>query len=132
MHPIVATDYGLWQTPVADDAVNRVKGKVNSRGEPKLSGQVAAMWPTPCASDNRDRGRWENPAIQRRVKMGKQVMLSMLAQGSGQTPSGSPALTANRGALNPAFPCWLMGYPTEWDACAPTATPSSRKSQRKS
>ena len=25
------TDSGLWQTPVADDAVNRVKGKINSR-----------------------------------------------------------------------------------------------------
>lgn len=43
---------GLWQTPVADDAVNREKGKFNSRGEPKLSGQaIAAMWPTPEASD---------------------------------------------------------------------------------
>jgi hypothetical protein len=30
----------MWQTPVADDAVDREKGKVNSRGEPKLSAQV--------------------------------------------------------------------------------------------
>ena len=30
----------LWQTPVADDAVDRKKGKMNSRGEPKLSAQV--------------------------------------------------------------------------------------------
>lgn len=30
----------IWQTPVADDAVDRAKGKVNSRGEPKLSGQA--------------------------------------------------------------------------------------------
>ena len=30
----------MWQTPVADDAVNRAKGKWNSRGEPKLSAQV--------------------------------------------------------------------------------------------
>jgi len=50
---------------------------------------------------------------------------------SGPTTSGSPEQTANRGALNPAFPCWLMGYPTEWDACAPTATPSSRRSRQK-
>lgn len=32
----------LWQTPVADDCMNRAKGKWNSRGEPKLSGQVLA------------------------------------------------------------------------------------------
>jgi hypothetical protein len=50
---------------------------------------------------------------------------------SGPTQSGSPGQTEKRGALNPAFPCWLMGYPAEWDACAPTATPSSRKSQPK-
>lgn len=39
-----------WQTPVADDMVDRAKGKWNSRGEPKLSGQ-AMTWGTPRASD---------------------------------------------------------------------------------
>lgn len=45
---------GYWQTPVADDSVNRAKGKINSRGEPKLSAQVM-RWPTPVASDTGDR-----------------------------------------------------------------------------
>lgn len=35
-----------WQTPVADDSVNRKNGKMNSRGEPKLSAEVK-LWPTP-------------------------------------------------------------------------------------
>lgn len=39
-----------WQTPVADDAPDRSKGKINSRGEPKLSGQ-AIIWGTQRASD---------------------------------------------------------------------------------
>lgn len=46
----------LWQTLVADDAVNRTAGKVNSRGEPKLSAQV--LWPTPhgFSKDGRSNG----------------------------------------------------------------------------
>ena len=43
----------MWQTPVADDAVERAKGKLNSRGEPKLSGQ-AALWATPNTMDGMD------------------------------------------------------------------------------
>ena len=42
---------GIWQTPVADDAINRKKGKFNSRGEPILSAQVK-MWPTPTVNGN--------------------------------------------------------------------------------
>lgn len=44
-----------WQTPVADDMVDRAKGKWNSRGEPKLSGQ-AAIWPTPMAGTPAQKG----------------------------------------------------------------------------
>jgi len=38
-------EFVRWQTPVADDSVERVNGKWNSRGEPKLSAQV--KFPTP-------------------------------------------------------------------------------------
>jgi len=91
--------------------------------------KIVSTWPTPTAQPSgtdgesflRRKGRKPDGAI---TDLGALVH-------SGPTTSGSPDQTARPGALNPAFPCWLMGYPTEWDACAPTATPSSRKSRQK-
>lgn len=137
----------IWQTPVSDDAVNRTKGKINSRGEPKLSAQVkmwptprvggeekletviarkgltaakkhnllaavqlGQMFPTPQASDTKDRGNRSTPAIQRRIAKGKQINLSMtVSDVSGQ--------------LNPRFVEWLMGYPDGWTELKALETP---------
>lgn len=53
--PTLEGQAAQWQTPVADDMVDRAKGKWNSRGEPKLSGQ-AAIWPTPMAGTPAQKG----------------------------------------------------------------------------
>lgn len=151
VRPIDGSGSGLWQTPVADDAVTRKQGKWNSRGEPKLSAQVllaplklwptptvcgnynrkgasatsgdglataVRMWPTPNASDNRDRGNLSDPAVQRRIKKGKQIGLSMVVKDG---PMG--------GSLNPTWVEWLMGWPLGWTDLQPLATAKSHMLQ---
>jgi hypothetical protein len=85
---------GLWQTPVADDAVERERGKWNSRGEPKLSAQVK-LWPTPAARDFRSPNKL--PYAQR-----------------GGGTKGEQLPNAVGGQLNPVWVEVLMGYPPGW------------------
>ena len=65
-----------WLTPTTSDmnGVRQLDGK-RSGG---LNTQAQAAWPTPVSTDNRDRGKWDDPAIQRRVTLKKSIELSML------------------------------------------------------
>lgn len=120
----------MWQTPVADDAVNREAGKFNSRGEPKLSAEVKlAHWPTPTHRDYMPAHTQEYIASKKSQGHGMSNLSDI--EPLGMAPAGSSDTTERPGALNPAFVCWLMGFPPEWDACAPTAMPSRPRSPRK-
>jgi len=66
----------------------------------KESGLLEETFPTPMASDNRDRGNISDPAIQRRIKLGKQISLTMAVK---KEKGG--------GSLNPRWTEWLMGFP---------------------
>ena len=108
---IANTPSGNWPTPTCADAfTDKLKSSQQQEGSMhsvNLS-QAVKMWPTPCASDDRDRGNMANPAIKRRVEMGKQVMLSMAVKedvGGGQ--------------LNPDWVEWLMNWPVSWSSLTP-------------
>jgi DNA (cytosine-5)-methyltransferase 1 len=71
---------------------------------------VVKMWPTPQASDNRDRGNLSTPSVQRRKEKGKQLGLSMVASDVS-------------GSLNPTWVEWLMGFPIGHTDLKPSETP---------
>jgi hypothetical protein len=80
-----------------------------ARGRNKDLGMVVAMWPTPQASDNRDRGNLGSGAILRRKEKGKQIGLSQ-------------SVSDQSGALNPPWVEWLMAWPIEWTDLKPLGT----------
>ena len=122
-----------WPSPMAlsggpSKNPNNPRG-VNA-GNPLETAAHLTSWPTASARDWKDTTGMAttgtNPDGSTRSR------LDQLPRVAGLTVIGSPAATEKPGQLNPAHSRWLMGYPAEWDACAPTATPSSRKSRKSS
>ena len=140
-----------WQTPVADDQVDRLRGKINSRGEPKLSAQ-AIQWPTPAAQNwkgsspdsvTRADGKSRMDILHYRAEQGfthpdpvitplglrpshhapisRPLWASMIAS-HGRAVSRKVLKARARRRLNPLFVGWLMGWPIGHALCACSAT----------
>jgi len=99
-----------WPTPTAHNAKEAAYPAEFLRKTPTLAATVAMRkFPTPQASDNRDRGNLGSPATLRRKEKGKQISL-------GQSVSDVS------GALNPPWVEWLMGFPLGWTDLKPLET----------
>ena len=107
--PISVTGSGLLPTPDASEG-NRGPAKQYDSKAKSQSGRTLTTWvasfPTPQASDCRDRGNLGSPVIQRRIQKGKQIGLSM-------------SVSDISGALNPDWVEWLMGWPIGWTDLKP-------------
>lgn len=129
-----------WATPSARDWKDvSAPDTWNCKEERSRMDQVGrqvhlyANWPTPTVNDSRN-GR--NSTANRKpdgkpFQLGD-TLVDATDLASGRTQNGASEQTARRGALAPAFVCWLMGFPPEWDACADTGTRSSRKLRKRS
>jgi hypothetical protein len=120
------SDFGFWQTPVADDACNRKAGKWNSRGEPKLSAQV--LWPTPTVCGNYNRKgasatsgdglatavrMWPTPTAHNAKETGAPSQMARDTVQLGDLMGGS---------INPNWVEWLMGWPIGHTDLKPSET----------
>jgi hypothetical protein len=107
---------------------------LNLEGVSQLASMVASL-ASPSARDWKDSPGMAKETVapdgSQRSRLDHLPRQAQLAV-SGSPPTGGSESTAGRGRLNPEYSRWLMGFQAEWESCASTATPSSRRSRKRS
>jgi len=135
VRPIKETDCGLWRTPTSrnngggwnHNPMTTIKKMergqtIDLADETALFNLPSAMWPTPASRDYKDTGDLSKGMVRKDGKLRNDTL--------GRVVYGLTAQTENKGSLNPAFPCWLMGYSTESLSSMQSAMQSYRKSRQ--
>ncbi|MDB5531543.1 MAG: methyltransferase [Devosia sp.] len=116
-----------WTTVSATDCAAR-ENRYAQGGNPLTMQMAKAIWPTVLASD--DKYRLQGDSQQSNGLSATLIHTETAAH--GREPTGLIATTARRGAPNPEFAFWLMGFPDEWTFGALAAMRLYRSSRRKS
>lgn len=142
---------GTWPTPNAldrprtDETLEKSaafrKRNANQDTTPLYLGEsmerLSTVWPIPKASPRatpaaRD-WRSDRSQVSSEEMYGKKgrPLARQVLEASGAATPGSSATTARPdGSPNPAFPCWLQGYPVAWLLATPSAKPGKTSRKR--
>ena len=111
-----------WQTP----AVDSFRSRGGERKDEMGLDQQGRTWPTPASRDEKGENSESYQARGGGMK-GEQLpnyVTHYFSRPDQQTHDGeqsSPETPALRRRLNPAFVCWLMGWPSHWTRAEPTS-----------
>ena len=115
--------YGLWPTMTSNaPARNGYNEAGNSAGQVVIRKIMLGLWSTLRASDGAKGGPNQS------FGAGGCPLPSQVFQVGS---SSNAPMENGAGSLHPEFGGWELGYPPEWDACAPTETRFSPKSRPK-
>ena len=125
-----------WPTPTKTDSARHCSPNFTTKNITLNHAAVSvAGWVTPSARDWKDTPGMSTTGVDPDGSTRKRIdqLPRQAAQVDfGAMSSGFHSEMVSSALLNPALSRWLQGLPQQWDDCAPTATPSARKSQSSS
>lgn len=124
---------GTWSTPRASDGEKGGPNQSFGAGGQPLPSQMhqASPWVTPSARDWKDSAGMAPTAEDGRKRLDQLPRQMAATDLRGPEPTGLSATTARRGAPNPEFAFWLMGWPDEFRRGVLRAIASLPSSRRK-
>lgn len=102
--------------------------RITSGHQVNLQDHMTAIWPGIKSRDGKTVSASPSEMARHTPDIGAMMAAIPI---TGTTPSGSSVTTEKRGAPNPVFACWLMGFPEEWIFGALQAMQSFRRPRRK-